>query len=81
MKGAIQVVPWDDGWPDAFRREERRLRDILGTAASAIHHIGSTSVQRRLAHEYNDAEAYQAGKRDFISRVERLASARAARSP
>ena len=44
MKKAVQVVPYDDAWPGAFRREDRRLAHLLGPAAVAVHHIGSTSV-------------------------------------
>jgi GrpB-like predicted nucleotidyltransferase (UPF0157 family) len=44
VSGTVQVVPWDDSWPEAFRRERDRLAELLGPAASVIHHIGSTSV-------------------------------------
>jgi GrpB-like predicted nucleotidyltransferase (UPF0157 family) len=44
MKKAVQVVPYDERWPEAFGREEGRLAALLGPAAVAIHHIGSTSV-------------------------------------
>lgn len=40
----VRVVPYDARWPDAFRRESLRLEALLGTAATAIHHIGSTAV-------------------------------------
>jgi GrpB-like predicted nucleotidyltransferase (UPF0157 family) len=44
MKRAVQVVPYDERWPEAFVREEDRLAALLGPAAVAIHHIGSTGV-------------------------------------
>jgi len=44
MKRAVEVVRYDERWPEAFRREERRLAVLLGPVAVAIHHIGSTGV-------------------------------------
>ena len=45
MKRGVHVVPYDELWPEAFGREEGRLATLLGPAAMAIHHIGSTSVR------------------------------------
>ena len=44
MKRTVRVVPYDKRWPDAFAIERDALSRFLGPAASAIHHIGSTSV-------------------------------------
>jgi GrpB-like predicted nucleotidyltransferase (UPF0157 family) len=38
------VVSYDDAWPARARRLADRLRDLLGDAALAVEHIGSTAV-------------------------------------
>ncbi len=40
----VEVVPYDPAWKDEYRREERRLREVLGGEIVEIHHIGSTSI-------------------------------------
>lgn len=40
----LTVVPYDPGWASEYEGERRRLAALLGSAAVAIHHIGSTSV-------------------------------------
>lgn len=40
----VEVRAYDDQWPAAFGRERDELISVLGVAAAAIHHIGSTSV-------------------------------------
>lgn len=40
----IKIVPYQTTWIDIFRQEAAILRDVLGSDAFAIHHIGSTSV-------------------------------------
>ena len=40
----VEVVPHDPAWKDAYRREERILREVLGDEIVEVHHIGSTSV-------------------------------------
>ncbi|GAA4896098.1 dephospho-CoA kinase [Stackebrandtia albiflava] len=42
--GPASIVDYDPRWPDRFRRLADRLRYVLGDAAVAIDHIGSTSV-------------------------------------
>jgi GrpB-like predicted nucleotidyltransferase (UPF0157 family) len=41
---AIEIVPYDPGWPAAFEAEAVRLRAALGPLALRIDHHGSTSV-------------------------------------
>ena len=43
-RGTVQLVPHDPTWKDAFSREEKILRAIIGGAARDIQHIGSTSI-------------------------------------
>jgi GrpB-like predicted nucleotidyltransferase (UPF0157 family) len=42
--GAVEIVEYDESWPDAFSDVASRLRMILGDRACRIDHIGSTSV-------------------------------------
>ena len=44
QKNALEVVPYDPGWPAAFDAEAARLRAALGTLALRIDHNGSTSI-------------------------------------
>jgi GrpB-like predicted nucleotidyltransferase (UPF0157 family) len=37
-------VEYDVRWPELFRREAERIRDVLGGRALHIEHVGSTSV-------------------------------------
>jgi GrpB-like predicted nucleotidyltransferase (UPF0157 family) len=40
----IQVVEYDDSWPERFARWRDRITDALSVAARRIEHVGSTSV-------------------------------------
>ena len=40
----IVIVPYDPGWPGAFRRIGEQLRSTLGPVARRIDHVGSTAV-------------------------------------
>lgn len=40
----VTVVPYDSRWPEAYAQEAEAIRQVLGDALVAIHHIGSTSV-------------------------------------
>ena len=42
--GSVEIVEYDQSWPDTFRDEASRLRMTLGDSAFRIDHIGSTSV-------------------------------------
>ena len=41
---SVEVVDYDESWRDAFERVRQDLELALGSAALAVHHIGSTSV-------------------------------------
>ncbi|MDJ0376131.1 GrpB family protein [Cryobacterium sp. PH31-L1] len=43
-KRQLQVVAYDENWPDIFLDHQTRLRNTLGTAEVEVEHIGSTSV-------------------------------------
>ena len=40
----IQVVPYDDSWPELFAAWSDRVADVLGSEAVSIEHVGSTAV-------------------------------------
>jgi GrpB-like predicted nucleotidyltransferase (UPF0157 family) len=40
----ILVVPYNPEWPATFEKEASLISQALGTAATEIHHIGSTSI-------------------------------------
>ncbi|MBX6350648.1 MAG: GrpB family protein [Clostridia bacterium] len=42
--GEVRVVSYDAEWPRLFEEEARRVREAMGDAILAVHHIGSTSV-------------------------------------
>ena len=44
MSRALQIVPYDHGWPAAFTAERDRLAVALGPLAFRIDHHGSTAV-------------------------------------
>ena len=41
---ALEIVPYDPGWPAAFEAEASRIGDALGPLAVRIDHHGSTAV-------------------------------------
>jgi GrpB-like predicted nucleotidyltransferase (UPF0157 family) len=40
----VLVAPYDAGWPLLFSAEADRIRSRMGPLASAVHHMGSTSI-------------------------------------
>lgn len=44
MPSRYTFCEYSPEWPAEFEREAARLRDLLGEALLAVHHIGSTSV-------------------------------------
>ena len=44
MSRIVEIIPYDPEWPERFAREAEALSGVFGSAAKAIHHIGSTSV-------------------------------------
>ena len=41
---AVEVVPYDDGWPAQYAVVAARVRDALGDRVLVLEHVGSTSV-------------------------------------
>jgi len=44
MGAALEILPYDRSWPEAFRAERDRLASVLGPIALRIDHNGSTAV-------------------------------------
>lgn len=42
--GKIAVVDYDPAWPELFAAEAAKIRQVLGSAALAVEHVGSTAV-------------------------------------
>jgi len=42
--GRVIIMPYDPRWVVEFQNAERELRLALGSAALAVHHVGSTAV-------------------------------------
>jgi GrpB-like predicted nucleotidyltransferase (UPF0157 family) len=40
----IEVVPYNQDWPLAFKTEAAKIKEALGDNCIEVHHIGSTSV-------------------------------------
>jgi GrpB-like predicted nucleotidyltransferase (UPF0157 family) len=44
VDGSIVLAPYDPAWPAAFERQAAGIRTALGPVATAVEHVGSTSV-------------------------------------
>jgi GrpB-like predicted nucleotidyltransferase (UPF0157 family) len=42
--GSIIVSDYDPNWPTLFEQERTRIKNALGSFASAVEHVGSTAV-------------------------------------
>ncbi len=64
QRGTVQVVSYDEAWPDDFAAEQLVLVPIFGGQAVAIEHVGSTAVPSLSAKPIIDIEV---GLRDFAA--------------
>ncbi len=44
MPTPVEVVVYDDAWPQAYAAMSKHLASLLGLAVIAIDHVGSTAV-------------------------------------
>lgn len=44
MKKKINVVPYDNNWPQIFEVFSKEIKDALKENCIKIYHVGSTSV-------------------------------------
>lgn len=56
MSNVIAIVPYDECWPEEFRRIGTSLRGTLGDLALRIDHIGSTAVPGLAAKDVIDVQ-------------------------
>ena len=52
----IELADYDPSWPDLFRREDERIRAILGDRVLLLEHVGSTvraGARREAAHRHD----------------------------
>jgi GrpB-like predicted nucleotidyltransferase (UPF0157 family) len=75
LAGQVQVVDYDPDWPRLYRREEDRIRTILGDRVLRIEHIGSTSVPDLPAKPIIDIALVVADSADEPAYVPALAAA------
>ena len=72
----VVVVPYDPGWPEAFRTHERELERALAPwLTGGVHHIGSTAVPGLAAKPMLDMMAgvrELAAARDAVPVLEQL---------
>jgi GrpB-like predicted nucleotidyltransferase (UPF0157 family) len=54
--GAVEIVPYDPGWPAEFRPIGARLREAAGELALRIDHVGSTAVPGLAAKDVIDVQ-------------------------
>ena len=54
MAQHVTVTEYNPGWQGAFRREARRIKQILGDNCVAVYHIGSTAVSGLAAKPVTD---------------------------
>jgi GrpB-like predicted nucleotidyltransferase (UPF0157 family) len=75
LAGAIELAHYDPCWPELFRREEERIRSVLGERALQIEHVGSTSVPGLSAKPIIDVLLVVADSADEQAYVEPLEAA------
>jgi GrpB-like predicted nucleotidyltransferase (UPF0157 family) len=44
MATLVEIVPYDSNWPQQFTAIKAKLKELLGSRAASIEHIGSTAV-------------------------------------
>ena len=44
LAGRVELCAYDPGWPDLYRREAERVREVLGDRVVRLEHVGSTAV-------------------------------------
>jgi GrpB-like predicted nucleotidyltransferase (UPF0157 family) len=60
----VEVVDYDPAWPTIFDRNAALIRNVLGPAAIAVDHVGSTSVPGLPAKPVIDINLIVADTRD-----------------
>jgi len=68
-------VEYDPSWPELFEREAKRIREVLGSKALQIEHVGSTSVPGLCAKPIIDILLVVKDSADELSYVSALEAA------
>jgi GrpB-like predicted nucleotidyltransferase (UPF0157 family) len=69
----IEIVDYDDSWPEEFERLRARLAAALGPVATRIEHVGSTAVPGLAAKPKLDVDVVVASDADVEAAIVRLA--------
>jgi GrpB-like predicted nucleotidyltransferase (UPF0157 family) len=72
--GDVEVAPYNPRWPPLFSAEAKRIQGRLGSAAPAVHHVGSTSIPGMPAKPVIDM-AVAAGPAALTARLPEIVSA------
>lgn len=68
----IQVVDYDAGWPSQFESLRQRIQPAVDGIATAIEHVGSTSVPGLAAKPIIDIDVVVSAKEDVPRAIEAL---------
>jgi GrpB-like predicted nucleotidyltransferase (UPF0157 family) len=71
----VVVVAYEPTWPQLYRREERRIREVLGDRVITIEHVGSTAVPGLAAKAIIDIDLTVANSADEEAYVPTLTAA------
>ena len=63
----VEVVDYQDNWPELFRQEAATIRRILGSVVLALEHVGSTAVPALAAKPIIDIDLIVADSADEAS--------------
>lgn len=75
LDGPVTLAGPDPTWPRQYRREEQRIRAALGSRATAVEHVGSTSVAGLVAKPILDISLEVADPADEAAYVPALQAA------
>jgi GrpB-like predicted nucleotidyltransferase (UPF0157 family) len=80
----VEIVPYDEGWPDRFAALARDIRAALGVVALDVEHVGSTAVPGLAAKDVIDIDltvADPAAEERYVPPLERLGYVLVIREP
>ena len=82
--GTLVISDYDPAWPELYRREEERIRAVLGRTVIRLDHVGSTSVPGLAAKPVVDIMLVVADAADedsYVARLEAVGYRLAVREP
>lgn len=81
---AVEIVPYDEGWPARFAALARDIRAALAAVALDVEHVGSTAVPGLAAKDVVDIDLTVAEPTDedrYVPALERLGYVLTVREP